>query len=164
MLSTGLRASELVDLSIRDFNPLAKTLCVRGQGRKQRTVSLPSGVWTCIEKYLDMRGIHPRHGTCDEGVLFANKHGQRLSTRSIRRKLDKYLAAAGLDPTISPHTLRQSFAVRMLRSGADPRSVQKQMGHLSISSVLNCIQMMAKLSKDGSETVSAQPPVPATAN
>ena len=62
-----------------------------------------------------------------------NKHGKRLSSRSVRRKLDKYLLAAGLDIDISPHTLRHSFATHLLDNGADLRSVQELLGHQSIS-------------------------------
>jgi integrase/recombinase XerC len=69
----------------------------------------------------------------DSRVLFANKHGKRLSTRSVRRKMDKYLVEAGLDPSISPHTLRHSFATHMLNNGADLRSVQELLGHQSLS-------------------------------
>ena len=69
----------------------------------------------------------------DSRVLFANKHGKRLSTRSVRRKMDKYLIEAGLDPDISPHTLRHSFATHMLNNGADLRSVQELLGHQSLS-------------------------------
>jgi integrase/recombinase XerC len=65
--------------------------------------------------------------------VFLNKHGQPLSTRSVRRKLDKYLQAAGLDPGISPHTLRHSFATHLLNNGADLRSVQELLGHQSLS-------------------------------
>jgi hypothetical protein len=65
--------------------------------------------------------------------VFLNKHGEPLSTRSVRRKLDKYLVSAGLDPGISPHTLRHSFATHLLNNGADLRSVQELLGHQSLS-------------------------------
>ena len=65
--------------------------------------------------------------------MFLNKHGDTLSTRSVRRKLDKYLVEAGLDPGISPHTLRHSFATHLLNNGADLRSVQELLGHQSLS-------------------------------
>ena len=98
-----------------------------------RTVPIGPTAIAALEKYLDLRRTDPRSATFDQEALFVNKHGQRLSTRSVRRKLDKYLAECGLDPTISPHTLRHSFATHMLNNGADLRSVQELLGHQSLS-------------------------------
>jgi integrase/recombinase XerC len=66
-------------------------------------------------------------------ALFLNRAGTRLSSRSVGRMLEKYLAQAGLDPRTSPHTLRHSFATHLLDAGADIRSVQELLGHRSLS-------------------------------
>lgn len=132
MYSSGVRVSELVALNVDDVDAVGEALHVRGKGRKERVVPLSRSALTSIQRYLDMRKTDPRHQV-EPGALFANKHGKRLSTRSVRRKLDKYLQQAGLDPSISPHTLRHSFATHMLNNGADLRSVQELLGHQSIS-------------------------------
>ena len=133
LYSTGLRVSELVSLNVSDVDMTASVLRVRGKGKKQRVIPLGPGAVKAIIHCLDMRRNDPRGATFDQEALFVNKHGQRLSTRSVRRKLDKYLLEAGLDLSISPHTLRHSFATHMLRRGADLRSVQEMLGHQSLS-------------------------------
>ena len=70
-----------------------------------------------------------------EDPLFINKHSTRLSTRSVRRKVSKYLDQVGLDPSISPHTLRHSFATHLLDNGADLRSVQKLINNAGVYSL-----------------------------
>ena len=133
LFSTGVRVSELVDLNFADINFEGQTIRVRGKGKKQRTAPIGPTAIAAINKYLELRRADARSASFDQNALFVNKHGQRLSTRSVRRKLDKYLADAGLDPSISPHTLRHSFATHMLNNGADLRSVQELLGHQSLS-------------------------------
>jgi integrase/recombinase XerC len=130
--STGLRVSELVGLNRGDVDFNTGILKVRGKGKKERISPVSPTAMGAIKKYLDLRQ-HAVSDTDMELPLFINKHGQRLSTRSVRRKLDKYLIEAHLDPDISPHTLRHSFATHMLNHGADLRAVQELLGHQSLS-------------------------------
>jgi len=131
--STGVRVSELVGLNVSDVDFLGGMLHVCGKGKKDRLSPIGHSAMLSIKKYLQMRQQHTRSEQFDQQALFVNKHGKRLSTRSVRRKLDKYLLQAGLDPSISPHTLRHSFATHLLNNGADLRSVQELLGHQSIS-------------------------------
>lgn len=133
LFSTGVRVSELVDLNFGDVDFTSQVIRVRGKGKKQRTTPIGATAIAAIQKYLEHRRSDPRSLRFNQEALFVNKHGQRLSTRSVRRKLDKYLTQAGLDPTISPHTLRHSFATHLLNNGADLRSVQELLGHQSLS-------------------------------
>ena len=133
MYSTGVRVSELVDLNIDGVDFTGQKLKIFGKGRRERYVPVGPRALQSIRHYLDLRKADPRSAGFDQQALFVNKHGQRLSTRSVRRKLDKYLMEAGLDPSVSPHTLRHSFATHMLNNGADLRSVQELLGHQSLS-------------------------------
>ena len=132
MYSTGIRVSELIGLNLEDVDFAGSIIRVRGKGRKERLAPMGQSALASIQKYIALRGGMVKD-TLPSGPLFVNKHGHRLSTRSVRRKLDKYLIEAGLDPDISPHTLRHSFATHMLNHGADLRSVQELLGHQSLS-------------------------------
>lgn len=135
LYSTGLRVSELVGLNHEDLDLGAEALHVRGKGKKERIVPLGSHALNAIGRYIELLKQEPRFVGMDlsKKPLFINKHGGRLSSRSVRRKLDKYLKQVGLDPTISPHTLRHTFATHLLDNGADLRSVQELLGHQSLS-------------------------------
>lgn len=134
LYSTGMRVSELVALNMDDVDFLGEVVHVRGKGKKERISPVGSSALQAIQNYIEYRNKRMQSDPdFDPRVLFANKHGQRLSTRSVRRKMDKYLKMAGLDPSISPHTLRHSFATHMLNNGADLRSVQELLGHQSLS-------------------------------
>ncbi len=144
MFSTGVRVSELVDLGVADVDFMGECIRVRGKGRKERISPVSPSALSALRRFLEIRNKDPRASQFDQETLFINKHGRRLSTRSVRRKLDKYLLEAGLDPTISPHTLRHSFATHMLNNGADLRSVQELLGHQSISTTQTYTQMINK--------------------
>ena len=134
LYSTGIRVSELVALNMDDIDFLGEVVHVRGKGKKERITPISSSALQAIQHYMEFRNKRAQNnGNFDVKVLFVNKHGHRLSTRSVRRKMDKYLKIAGLDPAISPHTLRHSFATHMLNNGADLRSVQELLGHQSLS-------------------------------
>ena len=141
LYSTGIRVSELVGLNIDDLDLEGAALRVHGKGKKERLVPLGTHALNAIARYIEMLKADARFGPkwnqARSGAtplpLFLNKHGARLSSRSVRRKLDKYLRSVGLDPSISPHTLRHSFATHLLDNGADLRSVQELLGHQSLS-------------------------------
>jgi integrase/recombinase XerC len=130
LYSTGMRVSELVGLNLEDIDPIAEVVHVRGKGRRERLAPLGSYALRALNRYLDARAAAD---VKDDEAVFLNRHGRRLAARSVRRKLAKYLAQVGLDPSVSPHTLRHSFATHMLERGADLRAVQELLGHRSLS-------------------------------
>jgi integrase/recombinase XerC len=138
LYSTGIRVSELVSLDVDDIDLENGSMRVRGKGKKERMVPLGAHAVSAVQMYIQLAEKDPHFlSTWTEGTdtkpLFLNKHAKRLSSRSVRRKLDKYLRQIGLDPSISPHTLRHSFATHLLDNGADLRSVQELLGHQSLS-------------------------------
>lgn len=134
LYSSGIRVSELVELEMADLDLTEGILRVRGKGRKDRLTPIGSQAIKAVQRYFELRNTDSRcNGSPHAARVFLNKHGSTLSTRSVRRKLDKYLVAAGLDPGISPHTLRHSFATHLLNNGADLKSVQELLGHQSLS-------------------------------
>ncbi len=136
LYSTGIRVSELVGINRGDVDEAGQAIIIRGKGRKERLVPLGSHAMKAMFHYAAMLDEHNRQAgvaPSADAPLFINKHSTRLSTRSVRRKVSKYLAEAGLDPEISPHTLRHSFATHLLDNGADLRSVQELLGHQSLS-------------------------------
>jgi integrase/recombinase XerC len=133
LYSSGIRVSELVELEMSDLDLQEGILRVRGKGRKDRLTPIGSQAIKAVQRYFELRSADPKLQSLQTQRVFLNKHGEPLSTRSVRRKLDKYLVEAGLDPGISPHTLRHSFATHLLNNGADLRSVQELLGHQSLS-------------------------------
>lgn len=130
LYSTGMRVSELVALNMDDIDFLGEVVYIRSKSKKQRVVPISSSVLQIISHYIEFKNkrVH------DTEVLFVNGRGQRLSARSVRRKMEKYVEMAGLGPSISPKTLRHSFATHILENGIDLRSVQELLGHQVLAS------------------------------
>ncbi len=130
--SAGLRVSELVGLCDEDIDYSEGVVRIRGKGRKERFGSLGKFAIRALQDYVKQRKRSPKQPEGKKGPTFVNKFGDRLTTRSIGRMLEKYIAETGLDTRTSPHTLRHSFATHLLNAGADIRSVQELLGHKSL--------------------------------
>jgi len=126
--SSGIRIHELVGLNDDDVDMLGEVARIRGKGKKERLAPLGGPAIEALQRYLELRRRTAR------GPLFINQeNGGRLTARSIQRLLKKYLIAANLDPSLTPHKIRHSFATHMLDAGADLRSVQELLGHANLS-------------------------------
>jgi integrase/recombinase XerC len=131
LYSAGLRVSELVGLNIDDADVDGGVLTVRGKGKKERLALLGGPAVKAVKDWLDERATVAAK-VKPSPALFLNRFGQRLTTRSVARMLEKHLTRAGLDRRTSPHTLRHSFATHLLDAGADIRCVQELLGHRSL--------------------------------
>jgi integrase/recombinase XerC len=133
LYSAGMRVSELVGLDVADLDLADGVATVRGKGKKERLVFFGASALGALKDWLAARrGLVAAMSRPSEAI-FLNQRGGRLTTRSVGRMLEKYLATAGLDPRASPHSLRHSFATHLLDRGADLRSVQELLGHKSLA-------------------------------
>jgi len=132
LYSAGVRVSELTGLNIEDLDVDSGLAVVRGKGKRERLVPLGRPALAALKRWLPWREEVAKKKNRASPAVFLNKNGSRLTSRSVGRLLEKYLALAGLDPRTSPHTLRHSFATHLLDRGADIRSVQELLGHRSL--------------------------------
>jgi integrase/recombinase XerC len=132
LYSAGLRVSEVVGLNDGDLDLEEGIVRVRGKGRRERLSPLGSFASKAVRRWLAARTLSPKESQGRQAPVFTNKFGSRLTTRSVGRLLEKYLAETGLDRRTTPHTLRHSFATHLLDRGADIRSVQELLGHKSL--------------------------------
>ena len=132
LYSAGLRVSEVVGLNDGDTDLAQGILRVRGKGRRERLAPLGSYAIRAVQQWHQVRTLSAKSPSGREAPVFVNRFGNRLTTRSVGRMLEKYLRETGLDRRTSPHTLRHSFATHLLDRGADIRSVQELLGHKSL--------------------------------
>jgi site-specific recombinase XerD len=125
--SCGLRISELCGLVAQDIDWNERLVRVRGKGKKERLAPIGQ---TALEAIRDYRSLLPQLPAGESPVFLAGpKKRTPLSPRQLQLRLKKYLAVAGLDPSLTPHKLRHSYATHLLDGGADLRSVQELLGH-----------------------------------
>ena len=127
--SGGLRVSEAVGLDFEQVDFEHQLFRVLGKGRKERICMLGDPARDALVAYLARRGELGLGEPDAPGALFVNYAGTRLTTRSVERAFEQYVAAANLPPEVTPHKLRHSFATHLLAAGADLRIVQEMLGH-----------------------------------
>jgi site-specific recombinase XerD len=143
--SCGLRAEEIVSLTVEDLDYDAEQLRVEGKGRKTRLLPVGEPAIAAVRLYLERarpalaapaRGdgaARSAGGSRRAEPLFLSRTGRPLGTGDVRRRLRRWTRRAGLDGC-SPHALRHSYATHLLDGGADLRSIQELLGHASVSS------------------------------
>lgn len=130
--ATGARVSELVAIDLADLDRSQGQVRVTGKGDKQRIIPVYREAIARVDAYL-RTGRPAFHPAPDQAALFLNRNGTRLTDGGVRRMLARHLTTLGFPPTITPHTLRHTFATHLLEAGADLRSVQELLGHVALS-------------------------------
>lgn len=135
LYASGLRVSELVGLDDADMDRTQQMLRVRGKGRKERIVPFGDKAQTAMDNYWNLRAglLAKEKSKAITPAIFLNYAGRRLTARSVRRIVNKYVKLAGVNWSLHPHSLRHAFATHLLADGADLRAIQELLGHASLS-------------------------------
>jgi len=134
LYSSGLRLAELTHMDVDSIDFSLGVVRVLGKGDKERIVPIGEVAMAALKRYMERREELIRKKTAlGERALFLNYRGKRLSERSVHKIVRKYAHRCGLLRNISPHSLRHTFATHLLDGGADLRSVQELLGHISLS-------------------------------
>ena len=150
--STGIRVSELVGLDWADIDVQLGIVRVVGKGSKERIVPIGAVALKALESYADSVRQQWKVACRGQTPVFLNHRGRRITTRSVARIVEKHLRLAGIEIKMGPHGLRHSFATHLLNSGADLRTIQELLGHVSLSTTqrythLNLDQLTAVYDK-----------------
>ncbi|MCG7339689.1 site-specific tyrosine recombinase XerD [Staphylococcus sp. ACRSN] len=132
LYATGMRVSELIHIEIDDVNLIMGFVKVFGKGNKERIVPLGEAVIDYLSTYIETVRPQLLKKTVTS-VLFLNMHGKPLSRQAIWKMIKQNGIKANINKTLTPHTLRHSFATHLLENGADLRAVQEMLGHSDIS-------------------------------
>lgn len=141
--AAGLRVSELVNLKTTDINLEASFVRVFGKGSKERVIPVGSYAKIKVDSYLSYSRPWLLKGNVSK-FLFVARAGNPMTRQGFWKMLNRYALKAGLTKTVTPHTLRHSFATHLLEGGADLRVVQVMLGHSDISTT----QIYTHITKD----------------
>ena len=133
LYASGLRVGELTGLDWNDVDLDARTVRVLGKGGKERMVPFGRPAAEALRSWLESWDQIRRQSSATDDPVFLNFRGGRLSARSVRRILDRYVESAAVAAGVHPHTLRHTFATHLLEGGADLRTIQELLGHSSLS-------------------------------
>lgn len=131
LYGSGLRISELINLTTRDVDFENAVIRCLGKGSKERIVPINDYIIHYLKLYLDKRNLFLIKGQND--YLFLNNHGKQMTRQGFLKNLQKILKEKNITKHVTPHTLRHSFATHILSGGADLRSIQLLLGHSDIS-------------------------------
>lgn len=132
LYATGLRASELIALTLDDVHAAMHSIKVLGKGGKERLVPIGEVAMVQLGDYL-LEGRPKLAKARQTNYLFINRSAQHLTRQGLWKIIKRYIALLAIEKPVSPHTLRHSFATHLLEGGADLRSLQQMLGHADIS-------------------------------
>jgi integrase/recombinase XerD len=132
LYATGMRVSELINLTVTDTHLTMGFVRCIGKGNKERIIPLGGEATKALQRYLEQcrLSLMKKHR---HDVLFVNHHGKPLSRQGFWKILKQLAEKANINKPLTPHTLRHSFATHLLENGADLRAVQEMLGHVDIS-------------------------------
>lgn len=133
LYATGARISEVAGLSVSDVDSASAQVRLFGKGSKERVVPLYESALDCVALYLERGRPHLVRDGCNTDALFLSTRGNAMSADALRTRFERRVAEAGLDPSLTPHAMRHTFATELLGGGADLRSVQELLGHESLA-------------------------------
>ncbi len=143
LYATGIRVSELISLEVSNIDLNSGMIICRNSETKSRTIPIGNIAMKYLEIYLrDFRKkLCPDE---DNTLLFVNFHGQKMTRQGFWKIIKFYTSKAKINKTITPHTLRHSFAVHLIENGADLQAIQEMLGHSDISTT----QIYSKINKN----------------
>lgn len=151
LYSSGLRVSELTGMNRNDISTEECIVRIRGKGKKERIVPITKNGVEWVQKYLQFperyQEIDGHQKEQDKEAIFLNRHGTRLTTRSVDRFFERYLLLSGLSLHVTPHTIRHTIATHWLENGMDLKTIQMILGHSALSTTTIYTHVSTKLKK-----------------